>query len=63
MWLRLTEFVQNRDESAPCLQVLSPQSIQRDEEQRLLRKAVTEGGKNLIGKRKLYLIHTVADTG
>ena len=40
LWLILTEFVQNRDESAPCLQVLCPQAVQRDEEQRLLLKAV-----------------------
>lgn len=40
MWLTLTEFIQNRDESAPRLQVLRPQSIQGHEEQRLTLEAV-----------------------
>lgn len=47
----LTESVQNRDDSAPFLQVLGPKSIQRDEEQRLTLKATT-GGENVIRRRE-----------
>lgn len=45
MSLTLTELVQNRDESAPGLQVLGSQPIQRDEKERLLLKAAT--GQNI----------------
>lgn len=39
MWGTLTELVQDGDERAPLLQVLGPQSIQRDQQQRLLLEA------------------------
>lgn len=35
----LTEFIQNRHERAPRLQVLRPQPVQRDEQERLLLEA------------------------
>lgn len=38
----LTEFVQHRDESGPRLQVLGPQPVQRDQQERLLLEAATQ---------------------
>lgn len=45
MSLRLTEFFQNRNESVPGLQVIGPQPVQRDQEQRLLLKATTSNNQ------------------